>query len=226
MPPNEPPLFLDQDGLWCQPMGEAPAHGAPRPALFLDRDGVVVEEVSYLHRVGDVKLIADSASTIQRANRRGVPVVIVTNQSGIGRGYYAWSHFARVQERLIELLGRRGAHIDGVFACPHHRDARPPHRHDDHPARKPNPGMLLEAARRMNLDLAKSWIVGDRAIDLRAGRDAGCAGGLQVATGHGFRLDEKGAALALAGATFKVFAGQNLAAALTTIPLLADPNRP
>ncbi len=222
MPENELPLFLDQDGLWSQPMGEVPDDGPARAALFLDRDGVVVEEVNYLHRVDDVKLIPGAAPTIHWANGRGVPVVIVTNQSGIGRRYYGWEHFAEVQERIIELLSRLGGKIDGVFACPYHRDGRPPHAHADHPARKPNPGMFLEAAARMNLDLAKSWIVGDRAIDLRAGRNAGCAGGLHVTTGHGFRLDEIGAALALADRTFKVFAGENLADALTTIPLLAD----
>ncbi len=226
MSQNKLPLFVDSSGLWCQSMtGESPA-GAPRPALFLDRDGVVVEEVNYLHRVEDVKLIPGAAPTIHWANGRGVPVVIVTNQSGIGRRYYDWDQFAQVQERMISLLERVGAHIDGVFACPFHADGRPPYVHEDHPARKPNPGMLEEAARSLNLDLAKSWIVGDRAIDLRAGRNGGCAGGLQVGTGHGARDDEKSAALALAEGGFQVFTGENLADALTTIPLLADPPLP
>lgn len=220
---TEQPDFphIDADGLWCQVISPPPGD-APRPALFLDRDGVVVMEVNYLHRHQDMRLIPGAAPTVKWANDRGIPVVLVTNQSGVGRRYYEWRHFAQVQEKLLTELARSGSRLDGVFACPYHPDGRPPFDHPDHPARKPNPGMLRLAAFHLGLDLARSWIVGDRAIDLRAGLNGGLAGGMHLLTGHGARENERQAALALAGPHFKVVLGDTLADALTELPLLAD----
>lgn len=167
--------------------------GPPRPALFLDRDGVIVEEVIYLHRVEEVRLMPGVARLIGDANRAGVAVVVVTNQSGIGRGLYGWAEFDAVQREIARCLAGEGARLDAVMASPFHPEARPPWRHPDHPVRKPNPGMLLAAAEALGLTLAASWIVGDRASDIAAGRRAGLAGGLFV--GDGYAPDEARQAL-------------------------------
>ena len=123
-------------------------HSALRPALFLDRDGVIVEEVGHLRRAEDVRLIAGAAEVIAAANRAGMPVVVVSNQSGIGRGSVRLAGFrGRSAADCLEMLAARGAFIDAVLACPYHAEAEPPYRHPDHPARKPNAGMILAAAR-------------------------------------------------------------------------------
>ncbi|MFQ5773400.1 MAG: D-glycero-alpha-D-manno-heptose-1,7-bisphosphate 7-phosphatase [Kiloniellaceae bacterium] len=207
------PDFLDSDGIWAQVLGPAAvAAGPPRPALFLDRDGVIVEEVGFLHRPEDVRLIPGAAAAIAAANRTGVPVVVLTNQSGIGRGLYGWAAFAATQDRIVAELAGAGAALDMVLACPFHPDGAPPYRHPDHPCRKPRPGMLVRAGERLGLDLAASWIVGDRAADLEAGRAAGLAGGLHVLTGHG--AAERPSVRALRVDRFEVRLGESIAAAL------------
>ena len=137
---------------------------------------MVIDEVHYLRRARDVRLVAGAAKVIAEANRRRVAVVLVTNQAGIGRGIYGWPEFARVQERIVADLAAAGARLDAVYACPHHAEGRAPYDHPDHPARKPNPGMLSRAVEALALDAGASWIVGDRASDLEAGRGAGPMG--------------------------------------------------
>jgi D-glycero-D-manno-heptose 1,7-bisphosphate phosphatase len=203
--------YLESDGIWCRgadPPGAARGEG--RPALFLDRDGVVVEEVHFLHRPEDVRLVPGAAAVLALARREGIAVVLATNQSGIARGLFGWAEFAATQDRVEEMLAAEGASFDLVLACPFHPDGEPPYR-GEHPCRKPRPGMLLRAAERLVLDLAASWAVGDRARDLAAGRTAGCAGGLHVATGYG--RAEREAAAALATADFEVRLGETVAAA-------------
>jgi len=195
------PAFSGGDGVWRQVLAQRSAE-PPRPALFLDRDGVIVEEVLYLHRVEDVAFIPGAGETIAAANRRGVAVVVVTNQAGIGRGYYGWREFEEVHQAILAGLGRCGARLDAALACPYHPLGVPPYLHDCHPARKPQPGMLLQAADLLGIDLARSWIVGDKASDLLAGRSAGLRGGLLVLTGHG--PQHRDAALALRTPEFEV----------------------
>ena len=212
--------FVGTDGLWCQLLrpDEAASHRG-RPALFLDRDGVLVAEVGYLHRPEDVRLIPGAAALIAAANRMGLPVVLVTNQAGIGRGTYGWAEFQATQARISADLAAEGAALDMVLACPFHADAEPPYRHPAHPCRKPRPGMILHAAERLGLDLAGSWIVGDRAIDLEAGRAAGLAGGVQVLTGHG--AAERDAAREVATGRFRVLGAESVAEVPALLPLLA-----
>lgn len=209
--------FLDSDGIWCQVVSRAGPGGA-KPALFLDRDGVIVEEVNYLHRARDVQLIPGAAEVIAAANRRAVPVIVIINQAGIGRGYFSWDAFVEVQETLLAQLDRCGASIDAVYACPHHPDGLPPYAHPNHPDRKPNPGMLLRAAESLNIHLPSSWLVGDKASDLAAGRAAHLAGGLHVLTGHG--ASEREAAAALHRVDFQLHFGDTIADARHVIPLL------
>ena len=203
-------MALVDAGLWCE---IGPASFAGQPALFLDRDGVVVVDTNYLGHAEDLQMIAGSADAIARCNALGIPVVVVTNQSGIARGYYDWKGFQSVQAAIAAELARAGGHFDAVLACAYHKDGRDALRIDNHPWRKPNPGMIVTAAQRMGLDLARSWIVGDRMHDLAAGRAAGMAGGTLLTAGS---LDGQ-QALALAGAQFAVDLASNLADAVTKL---------
>ncbi len=206
-------------GLWCEVYSDFP-HLNYRPALFLDRDGVIVEDTHYLGRAQDVRMVAGAAEAIGRCNRRGIPVVLISNQSGIARGLYDWSGFQAVQAAVAAALARAGARLDAAFACAHHADGRAPLNIADHPWRKPNPGMIVAAAERMKIDLPASWIVGDRASDLAAGRAAGLAGGILISP----REDdpERQAASALRSQQFAVDAVPSLADA---VALLLAPGR-
>ena len=211
--PAYPPQVGD-DLVWAEAF--TPARRGP--ALFLDRDGVVVEEVHFLHRPDDVRLLPGAVDTIRAANARRVHVVLVTNQSGIARGLFGWDAFAAVQRRLVELLGRAGARVDAVVASPYHADGRPPYDVAEHPSRKPRPGMLLKAAGLLDIELNRSWIAGDRDVDVEAGRKAGLAGALHLATGYG--REHRARALALARPGYPVLAAPDLTAAPGLIPLL------
>jgi len=214
-----PPGAAITDGLWEQVI-HYPQGKDSRPALFLDRDGAVLVEAHYLQRTEDVALIPGAVAVIRRANTLGVPTILVTNQAGIGYGYFGWDAFIGVQECFLDMLAAEDVRLDGVFACPFHVKGEPPYQHPDHPARKPNPGMLLRARDLLNIDLEKSWIIGDRQADLLAGKNAGLAGGQHVLTGHGGREGEQAAALALNDDTFSALASDSIAEALDLIPIL------
>ena len=217
----ERPLSIDAQGLWTQVLRPPPT-GGRRSALFLDRDGTMVEEVEYLHRVEDVRWIFGAVGVVAEANRRGIAVVIATNQAGVGRGYFGWEAFAAVQEKILHDLRAEGAFVDAVYACPYHGEAIAPYDHPSHPARKPDPGMLLGAAGDLSLDLSRSWMIGDRALDIEAGLRAGIAGALHVLSGHGAGAGEREAALALAGDDFQVLTGGDIADALRCVPLFSS----
>ncbi len=156
---------------------------AGRPAIFLDRDGTIIEEVEYLSRLGDLKLIAGVGPAIARLNRLALPVILVSNQSGIARGYFDEEFVRQCHRRLQEMLKPYRARIDDFFFCPHHPDhGRPEDRQCD--CRKPAPGMLLEAANRHNLDLRQCFVVGDKASDLELAKRVG-GRGILVLTGYG-----------------------------------------
>ena len=201
--------FVDP-GLWCE-IDPGPRTG--RGALFLDRDGVIVADTHYLHRVEDMHLIAGAAGAIARCNTLGVKVIVVTNQAGIGRGYYRWEDFQAVQKALSAQLAAAGAHLDAVLACAYHAEGQEPLRVANHPWRKPNPGMILEAASRLNINLARSWIIGDRALDLMAGQGGWLPGGTLVSSDR----NERRAALALDDGGFIVKTAENLAAAVGSL---------
>lgn len=194
------------DLLWTRAFGVAGV--TPRPGLFLDRDGVIVEEVGYLSRPENLRLIPGAALAIVRARNAGYAVSIVTNQSGIGRRYFGWPEYEAVESRLIEALAREGASVDMILACPFHPDGVPPY-DSDHPWRKPNPGMLQAAAEQINVDLATSIMVGDKASDIEAARSAGLRSAVHVLTGHG--RQERFAAMALATPDFHVTIKESIA---------------
>lgn len=154
-----------------------------RPAIFLDRDGVVNEEVHHLHRVEDLRLLPGAAWAIRRVNELGIPVLLVTNQSVIARGLCTPKDVETIHRTLGALLAEEGAHLDGIFSCPHHPEGLGPYRRTCR-CRKPEPGLLMRAAREFHLDLRRSVLIGDQVKDLEAGRRAGCRVVL-VLTGHG-----------------------------------------
>ncbi|MDG4876160.1 HAD family hydrolase [Mesorhizobium sp. WSM4935] len=170
---------LAEPGLWLERV-RSTEFPAGRPALFLDRDGTINVDTGYPGDPAEVVLRDGIAPIIEAANQRGIPVVIVTNQSGIARGYFGWDAFARVNGRVLELLAEQNAFVDMVLACAYHQAGKGPLAVADHPMRKPNPGMLLEAGRRLGLDLKRSLIVGDKAADMEAGQRAGLARGWLV----------------------------------------------
>jgi len=139
---------------------------AARPGVLLDRDGTIIVDHGYVGSVDRVQLIDGAAEAIARLNRAEVPVAVVTNQAGVARGLYDVSAVEEVHRYLAVLLAAHGAHIDRIFYCPYHPEgsvaefARPSN------DRKPMPGMARAAARALNLDLASSWVVGDRPEDV------------------------------------------------------------
>lgn len=155
-----------------------------QPALFLDRDGVVIQDMHYIRRADDVQLIDGVAGTIRRFREAGFAVVVVTNQSGIARGYFDRNDYLAVEERIAALLGDDVP--DAVYACPFHTSGQPPF-NIEHSWRKPNDGMLQAAAADMFLDLSRSFMVGDRLSDIQAGLSAGVRKTILVLTGIGKR---------------------------------------
>jgi D-glycero-D-manno-heptose 1,7-bisphosphate phosphatase len=150
-----------------------------------------------------VELTPGAAGLIARVNALGIAVVMVTNQAGVGHGYYDWNDFRTVQAEIHQRLAAQGAHVDAVYACGYHEKGQAP-LNTDHAWRKPNPGMIQAAAHDLGLTLARSWIVGDRANDLAAGEAAGIAGGALVATGYGAEPGQAEEASALASENFAV----------------------
>lgn len=157
--------------MWGLRRGRLFARRTLQPALFLDRDGVIVEEVDHLHRPEDVRLLDGAAALIRRANELRIPTIVITNQAGVGRGMYDWAAFLRVTATIDEALARQGARIDAVYACPFHHEGVAPYRHPNHPARKPNAGMFHRAAEECRIDLGGSWFVGDHSDDILAARE-------------------------------------------------------
>jgi histidinol-phosphate phosphatase family protein len=142
-----------------------------RAALFLDRDGTVIADAHYLADPAGVRLLPGAAAAIRRANESGVPVVIVTNQSGIGRGMITQGQYEAVRDRMTELLARHGASVDATHHCPHW-----PAIHGPCECRKPGLGMYREAASALGLDLAQSAYVGDRWRDVQPALETGGVG--------------------------------------------------
>ncbi|MGQ2991749.1 MAG: D-glycero-alpha-D-manno-heptose-1,7-bisphosphate 7-phosphatase [Brevundimonas sp.] len=148
-----------------------------KPAVFLDRDGVLNLDVGYPHLEEHLILTPGAAEAVRQLNQSGFFTVIVTNQSGVARGLFDLATMEAFNARLVRRLAEQGAMIDAVYACPYHDTAVDPRwRHPDHPERKPNPGMILRAAAEHDLDLTRSLMIGDRESDMEAARRAGVRG--------------------------------------------------
>jgi D-glycero-D-manno-heptose 1,7-bisphosphate phosphatase len=168
----------------------AGAETALRPAVFLDRDGTVIEHVHHLRRWEDVRLIPGAAQSISKLRAAGFACVVVTNQSVVGRGMLTLEGLARIHEELDRQLAREGAALDALYYCTH-----APSETDqtviEHPDRKPAPGMLLRAAAEHGYALDRSWMIGDSLSDLLAGKNAGCRGSILVKTGYGAKTSNE-----------------------------------
>ena len=142
-----------------------------RPAAFLDRDGTIIHDVEFIAHPRDVRLISDAAAAIARLNDAQIPVVVVTNQSGIARGYFGEPDYARVRARVAELLAAQGARIDASYHCPHHPDISGPCE-----CRKPGTLLYRRAAEDLGIDPSRSAYIGDRWRDIAASRELGGRG--------------------------------------------------
>ena len=155
-----------------------------RPAVFIDRDGTLTDEVGYVNHPSRLRLLPRSAEAVRRLNAAGVAAVVVTNQAGIARGYFSEKLLDEVHDVLRAQLAAAGARLDGLYACVHHpSEGEPPYRARCD-CRKPQPGLLVRAAAELGLDLTRSTMVGDKASDLVPARTVG-AGAVLVLTGYG-----------------------------------------
>lgn len=144
-----------------------------RRAAFVDRDGVLNQDLGYVGRVEDFHWLPGAIDALRRLHDAGHALVVVTNQSGIARGYYAEADFERVSAHMRAELAVRGVRLAAIEHCPHLPDAPLAAYRRECDCRKPAPGMILRAARRLDIDLSVSWLFGDKAIDIAAGRAAG-----------------------------------------------------
>ena len=155
-----------------------------QPAIFLDRDGTIIHQVELLHKVSEVKLYPGAAKAIGALNRLGYRVVIITNQPVIARGIIGPKEVDNIHAVLIDRLAKKGAVIDAVYFCPHHPQANVKKYRMECKCRKPSPGMILQAAKELNIDLKKSFFVGDSTRDVVAANRAKVKM-ILVRTGHG-----------------------------------------
>ncbi len=156
------------------------SQGELRPAVFLDRDGVLIEDTGFISHPDQIRHIPGSAEAVARLNRAGITVALVTNQSGVGRGYYSWQDFEAVQGAIETRLAAEGAWLDGVWACGYDPETAGVDGENDHPWRKPNPGMIQDAALELGLSVELSWMAGDRLSDVQAGLRAGVQRVIQI----------------------------------------------
>jgi D-glycero-D-manno-heptose 1,7-bisphosphate phosphatase len=150
-----------------------------RPAIFLDRDGVIIENRDeYVLAWEDVTFIPSALPALAKLAASDYAVVVVTNQAAVGRGLLSRADAHMINNRIQAEVVHSGGRLDRVYMCPHHPD-------EDCECRKPKPGLLLQAARELNIDLTQSWMIGDALTDLQAGQAAGVSNSLLVLTGRG-----------------------------------------
>ena len=162
-----------------------------RRAVFLDRDGTIIEHVHYLTDPALVRVLPGAAPALRMLSDAGYLCVVVTNQSVLGRGLITEEGLARVHEAMERRLGEEGASLDAIYHCPH-LPATDDRATPEHPDRKPGPGMLLRAAHDREIDLSRSWMVGDMLSDIAAGRAARTKGNVLVRTGLGCTVENGG----------------------------------
>jgi histidinol-phosphate phosphatase family protein len=136
-------------------------------AVFLDRDGTIARDVPYCRRPEDFTLLTGAGEGIKLLHQNGFKIIIVTNQSGIARGYFDEDILAKIHRKMNDDLAGFGTRIDAIYYCPHHPD-------DNCACRKPKKGMLVRAAGEMDIDIAHSYLIGDKEIDVAAAKNAGC----------------------------------------------------
>lgn len=158
---------------------------ALRPIAFFDRDGVLNRDTGYVHRIDTLEWVEGAFEAMAMLRQAGYRVVVVTNQSGVARGFYREEDVRTLHDWMADQIDRLGGHIDAFYYCPYHPEAADPAYREDHPDRKPRPGMLLKALKRFPADLERSFMIGDQATDMQAAQAAGVSGHLFT----GGRLD-------------------------------------
>jgi D-glycero-D-manno-heptose 1,7-bisphosphate phosphatase len=159
-------------------------------AVFLDRDGTINEEVGYLDSIDKLNLFANTAEAIRMINENGMKAVVITNQSGVAKGYFTEEFVGEVHRRIQEMLQKRGAFIDAFYYCPHHQTEGIGVYLQSCTCRKPEAGMLVQASRDLGINLRRSYTVGDMFKDIQVARVVG-AKGILVKTGYGITTIEK-----------------------------------
>lgn len=156
-----------------------------RPVVFLDRDGTLNEEIGYIQDVSMLNLINGAAESVQKLNEANIAAVLVSNQTGAARGFYAEDHILKLNERLVRLLADKGARLDALYYCPHLETGKVPALSIKCVCRKPEPGLVIKAfEEHPDLDRSKAYVVGDKASDVELARNCG-AKGVLVKTGYG-----------------------------------------
>jgi D-glycero-D-manno-heptose 1,7-bisphosphate phosphatase len=146
-------------------------------AIFMDRDGTISEEIGYMYDAALYKPFPWAGSAVRRINQSGMKAILITNQSGVGRGYFDEALVHRVHDLLTAELARSNARLDAIYYCPHHPEA-------DCGCRKPQPGMLIRAKEELSIDLGQSWVIGDKHLDVETAYAVG-AKSVLVLTGYG-----------------------------------------
>jgi D,D-heptose 1,7-bisphosphate phosphatase len=167
--------------------GTVAGNETKRKAVFLDRDGTINEEVGYLAKPEDLALINGTADAIKLLNDAGFAVIVVTNQSGVARGYFTEDDVTKVNDKMLFELNMKGAYVDGIYYCPHHPDFGDG---IDCDCRKPNTGMVKKAVEELGIVIDGSFVVGDHKGDIELGKNVG-AKTVLVLTGHGKEEENK-----------------------------------
>ncbi|MDC1065949.1 D-glycero-beta-D-manno-heptose 1,7-bisphosphate 7-phosphatase [Candidatus Pseudothioglobus singularis] len=154
----------------------------PIKTIFLDRDGVINEEVNYLHETKDFKFINGIFQTCLYFKKLNYKIIVITNQSGIGRGLYTENDFQKITTWMLKQFKKNGVDILEVYHCPHLPDG-------SCDCRKPKPGMFLESKNKHNIDMKSSWMIGDKEIDITSANNAGITNTILVRSGH--KIDEE-----------------------------------
>ena len=166
-----------------------------RAAIFLDRDGTINTDHGYVSQIDDFHFIEGVIEALAELKKMGFLLVIVTNQSGIARGKYTEAQFMQLTEWMDWSLADKGVDLDGIYYCPHHPEGEVSNYVQSCDCRKPQPGMLLAAANALNIDLAESYMVGDKLIDIQAGDAAGVKNCILVRSGKPVTAAEEQVAL-------------------------------
>jgi D-glycero-D-manno-heptose 1,7-bisphosphate phosphatase len=143
-------------------------------AVFLDRDGTIIEDVGYLSDISQIRILPGATEAIRLLNNIGFKVIIVTNQAGVARGYFTESRANEINEKLRQLLADHGSIVDRIYYCPHHIEGIVEKYKIECNCRKPNPGMIEQAVKELDIDISNSFMIGDKSSDIEAGRRAGC----------------------------------------------------
>ena len=159
-----------------------------RSAVFLDRDGTLIEDIGYLKDEKDLKLIEGASESIRNLNKHNIPAILVTNQSGVARGYFTEDTVKHINQALSSMLKQDNAYLDGIYYCPHHIKGSVEKYTKVCSCRKPNPDLIQQAVEDFkDMDISKSYVIGDKAIDIELARNAGCKG-ILVKTGYGSKV--------------------------------------